>query len=195
MKNSETTICPICESSRFDERHKAESFKYKSRIFELDAIEYSKCVKCVFELVTPRQLKKNESRIKDQYRRIDGLLTGEEIRKIREKYKLTQEAAAIIFGGGANAFSKYERGEVIQSTSMDRLLRSVREDERMFEIILEKSGFSKARTFAKKRSTGYVVVSTELRTESYSNIVTISSRKKGRKVEATTADISRTVAA
>jgi len=30
-----------------------------------------------------------------------------------------------IFGGGANAFSKYERGEVIQSVPMDRLLRLV----------------------------------------------------------------------
>jgi HTH-type transcriptional regulator/antitoxin MqsA len=28
-----------------------------------------------------------------------------------------------MFGGGLNAFSKYERGEVIQSEAMDKLIR------------------------------------------------------------------------
>jgi hypothetical protein len=36
---------------------------------------------------------------------------------------LTQANAAEIFGGGQNAFSKYERGEVVQSLAMDRILR------------------------------------------------------------------------
>jgi len=36
---------------------------------------------------------------------------------------LTQHAASSIFGGGLNAFSKYERGEVIQSKAMDKLIR------------------------------------------------------------------------
>lgn len=37
---------------------------------------------------------------------------GEELRRIRKKLKLTQREAAELTGGGHNAFSRYERGEV-----------------------------------------------------------------------------------
>jgi len=40
---------------------------------------------------------------------------------------LTQKDASSLFGGGANAFSKYERGDVIQSDAMDRLMRLVKQ--------------------------------------------------------------------
>jgi len=56
-------------------------------------------------------------------RRADGLLSPEEIRHAREALGLTQHKAAEVFGGGRNAFSKYERGEVAQSVAMDRLIR------------------------------------------------------------------------
>jgi HTH-type transcriptional regulator/antitoxin MqsA len=36
---------------------------------------------------------------------------------------LTKKEAAIMFCGGTNAFSKYERGEVIQSKAMGKLMR------------------------------------------------------------------------
>src|SRR5699024_9109270 len=42
---------------------------------------------------------------------------------VRKQFDLTQQGAALLFGGGTNAFSKYERGDVIQSVAMDRLLR------------------------------------------------------------------------
>ena len=46
-----------------------------------------------------------------------------EVRRIRESLGLNQEQAASLFGGGRNAFSKYENGAVTQAASMDRLLR------------------------------------------------------------------------
>lgn len=44
-------------------------------------------------------------------------------RRARRTLGLSQEEAARLFGGGRNAFSKYERGEVAQSVAMDRLIR------------------------------------------------------------------------
>jgi len=38
---------------------------------------------------------------------------------------LSQREASELFGGGPNAFSKYERGEIIQSKSTDVLMRLV----------------------------------------------------------------------
>ena len=51
------------------------------------------------------------------------LLTGQQVRAIREKLGLTQNEAARLFGGGPVAFSKYENDDIIQSESMDKLLR------------------------------------------------------------------------
>ena len=46
-----------------------------------------------------------------------------DVRRIRRKLKLTQKQAANIFGGGVNAFSRYERGEVEPGLSTLKLLR------------------------------------------------------------------------
>ena len=46
-----------------------------------------------------------------------------DIRRIRRKLGLTQKQAAIIFGGGVNAFSRYERGEVEPGTATLKLLQ------------------------------------------------------------------------
>ena len=45
------------------------------------------------------------------------------VRRIRRKLGLTQKQAANIFGGGVNAFSRYERGEVEPGPSTLKLLQ------------------------------------------------------------------------
>jgi len=56
-------------------------------------------------------------------KRVDGLLTGAEVRRPRRQLNLSQEEAARVFGGGPVAFSKYEADDVAQSAAMDKLLR------------------------------------------------------------------------
>ena len=47
---------------------------------------------------------------------------SKELRRIRKKLGLTQKEAAAIFGGGINAFSRYEKGEVAPNASTRKLL-------------------------------------------------------------------------
>ncbi len=61
----------------------------------------------------------------DQKRVIDHRLISGEIRKFRKSHKLSQKKASELFGGGPKAFSKYERGEVIQNKSLDILMRLI----------------------------------------------------------------------
>ena len=179
MNKKIDNICPACESSKFENLHKSESFNYKNNDFVIDSFEYSKCSECGFELISPSQVKNNESKVKDKFRKIDGLLTGEEIKTIREKYGVTQEDAARIFGGGPNAFSKYERGEVIQSKSMDRLLRSAYEDKDIFNLILEKCGYKQKRTVTKERIFEYEVIGiAKVNMRAPSNVVSLQSKQK-----------------
>lgn len=58
-------------------------------------------------------------------KRARNLLTGEEVRAIRERLGLTQTKAAGLFGGGPVAFSKYESDDVAQSEGMNMLLRLI----------------------------------------------------------------------
>ncbi len=48
---------------------------------------------------------------------------SKEIRRIRRKLGLSQVAAARLTGGGHNAFSRYERGEVAPLPAVIKLLR------------------------------------------------------------------------
>jgi len=52
----------------------------------------------------------------------DGLLTPDEVRRIRKNLKLTQKEAGLIIGGGPNAFQKYESGEVLVSKAITSAL-------------------------------------------------------------------------
>ena len=115
--------CPMCQTPGPWESQDADrKYRYKGQEFSLTNVAYSVCRVCGFDLVLPQQKRKNEARIRDEHRRIDGLLTGAQIKEIRRRLGLTQAKAAQLVGGGPNAFSKYERGEVTQSVAMNHLL-------------------------------------------------------------------------
>ena len=67
--------------------------------------------------------------------RVEGLPPPSEIRSIRKKFKLTQEQAGTILGGGARAFQKYESGEVLPSRTMANLLLLLQEYPQGLEIL------------------------------------------------------------
>jgi HTH-type transcriptional regulator/antitoxin MqsA len=53
----------------------------------------------------------------------ERLRQASELRAIRKRLKLTQRQAAELFGGGANAFSEYERGATRPARSTVILLQ------------------------------------------------------------------------
>jgi HTH-type transcriptional regulator/antitoxin MqsA len=52
----------------------------------------------------------------------EGLLAPVEIRRIRKKLHLTQEAAGLVVGGGPRAFQKYESGDLLPSRAISSAL-------------------------------------------------------------------------
>jgi HTH-type transcriptional regulator / antitoxin MqsA len=123
MTSKEHELCPICEEGHLSPFSRNEDIRTRGEDNVLVSFDYSKCPVCGSELTTPTQTKVNQARIADARRAAEGLLTGADIRAFRELLGITQTEAARLFGGGPNSFSKYERGEVLQSFSMDRLIR------------------------------------------------------------------------
>jgi len=80
------------------------------------------CEACGTEMALNEDLRFNARAMRQARKKRYGFLTGEEVRRIRKQLGLSQEQAALLFGGGPVAFSKYENDEVTQSEAMDRLI-------------------------------------------------------------------------
>lgn len=114
--------CKLCKSEDVTELNDVEAIPYKGSKLPV-SIAYSVCNNCKREFISKPQIFQNEAAIRIVKKKFDGLLSSEEIIRARRELSLTQEQASRVFGGGRNAFSKYERGEVSQSVAMDKLIR------------------------------------------------------------------------
>ncbi len=115
--------CPVCGSKSLTAATHSHELMHAGQQVSVAELEHYDCATCGADPIFPEQIRRNEKRIADAKKQAQGLLTADEVLAIREGLGLSQAEAAQLFGGGANAFSKYERGEVLQSVPMDRLLR------------------------------------------------------------------------
>lgn len=118
----EENCCPVCGEGCLSQRVGECVVNYRGHSEALPSV-YSVCDECGVEQASAEQSRDNKRQTIAFRKRVDGLLTGAELKRLRERLGLTQKEAASVFGGGPVAFSKYENDEVAQSESMDRLLR------------------------------------------------------------------------
>lgn len=116
-------VCPECEQGQLAASTWSGEFRHGDKLVHVDGLECYACSACGADPVFADQIRRNQLKIADAKRQADGLLTGFEVRSIRAHLGLSQQRASLLFGGGANSFSKYERGDVMQSVAMDRLLK------------------------------------------------------------------------
>lgn len=135
-----SNICPACERGTLSARRGDDVFTFDGEQLVARNNEFSLCDFCEEEIVTEEQGRRNECRFADVKRAHMGLLSSSEIMRIREELGITQREASEVFGGGANAFSKYERGEVLQSRAMDLLLRLARDCPEARRELSQRSG-------------------------------------------------------
>jgi HTH-type transcriptional regulator / antitoxin MqsA len=115
--------CPVCGTGTLKKQIGTEVFKYKGESLSIPGFITYECNDCGESIVDNQSLKDARKPLKDFHRRVDGLLSGDEIKAIRKKLNLKQEEMAEILGGGLKSFARYENGQVCQSKGMDSLLR------------------------------------------------------------------------
>lgn len=135
-------LCPICGEGKLHPEVSKNPVEYKGQTTELD-LHFSLCDACGSEEADAVQTRVNKRRMIAFKKRVDGLLTGAEVRAIREKLGLRQAEAAQVFGGGPVAFSKYESDDVAQSEAMDRLLRLAAELPSAFSLLCRRAGLER----------------------------------------------------
>jgi HTH-type transcriptional regulator / antitoxin MqsA len=138
QKTTDASLCQICGEGHATAGSDWQEYEYGGQKAKLP-LYFTTCDTCGSESAGMEESRANKRVVMAFRKSVDGLLTGEEIRALRSKYKLTQEQAARLFGGGPVAFSKYENDDVAQSESMDNLLRLVRRSAVAFwELVAEK---------------------------------------------------------
>ena len=82
------------------------------------------CKEVMLRLDESRQLRKTALKL---YQEKYGLLSADEIRRLRERLELTQGQLAELLRLGVNTVSRWESGRNVQTAAMDVLLRLVRD--------------------------------------------------------------------
>lgn len=75
---------------------------------------------------------------------VEGLLTPEDVRRIRKALKLTQKEAGLIIGGGPNAFQKYESGEILVSKAITSALLLLDQNPEGLKVLKAHKGQAQA---------------------------------------------------
>jgi HTH-type transcriptional regulator / antitoxin MqsA len=91
---------------------------------------------------TGKDMKVSDRMLNRLKARSEGLLEAEEIRRIRKKLRLTQEAAGLMIGGGPRAFQKYENGDLLPSRAISSALVLLDHDPGALSILKRRQSHS-----------------------------------------------------
>lgn len=122
MRENKTMICPNNHGKMI-----RKEMRKKAVLRDIPVsvkVEEYLCEICGFEAGTPEQTTIIKRKLCDAYREKVGLLSGEQIRRLRSKLNLSQKALAESLGVGIASVKRWETGS-IQNVSMDKSLRNI----------------------------------------------------------------------
>lgn len=127
--------CPICGRGKTKRETRLVPYTYRGTTIQIKQ-PGERCDACGEGALSVEDMAATSKARHDLIARAERLLTCDEIRRVRKKLGLSQAAAGKRFGGGVNAFSRYERGETMQPRALDQLLRLLdKHPKRLKELV------------------------------------------------------------
>lgn len=121
---SSNSACPMCGAIAVTVVRERENVMVGQRSATI-IVERMRCRRCSSAFYTPEQMDAAQRAASDQIRRQEGLLRGDEIRRIRERFEFTQRQFEQLLGVGPKTVVRWERGTVFQNRATDLLIRLV----------------------------------------------------------------------
>lgn len=153
-------LCPLCGEGHLTARTEETVTEYAGQKGQV-ILRFAECDTCGSEITEDADSRANKRAVLAFRKSVDGLLSGAEIRALRDHYGITQDQAARLFGGGPKAFSKYEADDVAHSAAMDTLLRLALTSEDTFWELVALKGLTTElpvrRTDQRQRISGQTV--------------------------------------
>jgi putative zinc finger/helix-turn-helix YgiT family protein len=135
MKEEKKAFCPNCGKDVDFERRQAKE-KVNVRGVNVSAlVTHCICAECGEEIDVPEVGEENLRLAFDAYKEKVGLLSGEDIKKIREKYDISASALSSLMGLGEKTITRYENG-AIQDAVYDTFFKLLK-NQNVFSQLLE----------------------------------------------------------
>lgn len=116
--------CPVCGAAELIHDTRDLSYTYKGETTTIPAVTGEHCPACG-EVILDRPHGDRYSALVSQFQRQvnAAFVDPAYIAQVRKKLHLDQKEAAELFGGGVNAFSRYEAGKTKPPLALVRLLK------------------------------------------------------------------------
>ena len=116
--------CPVCGKGTWNPQADGSyKFRHGRRSHIVSGQHYAVCDQCGTRGYLPKQRDANQKLVLEYKKSLPGYISPSDVLALREKYILTQEQAALIFGGGKQGFSKWECGKAAPAGPTARLIK------------------------------------------------------------------------
>lgn len=116
-------ICPSCEMGKLGLTKKDLEFTYKNRKTQIKNQDLFKCDLCDYEALSRDDTKRVDKLLTDFRRSVDGLLTSDQLQRIRKSLDCNKKKMARLLSVDAKTVGRYENGVLTQSAPVDKLYR------------------------------------------------------------------------
>lgn len=136
--SSEKRLCACCM-----EEHEVRTVLVNEQLtFKGIKIDYEACYQYCDNadelFMNEQQMQENDIRLKDEYRRHEGLLTSDDICAVRAKYGISQNDLCVLLGWGGKTITRYESHQV-QDRAHDTILKKIDKDPEWFISLLHEA--------------------------------------------------------
>lgn len=116
--------CPECGSKNTIKDYRDIPFTYKGQSTVVKAVEADWCLDCGEGVIFKEESLRIDSILTEFNKQVNAsIIDPEYVVAMRKKLNLSQSEAGEIFGGGVNAFSRYETGKALPHVSTIKLLK------------------------------------------------------------------------
>lgn len=133
----EGSTCPICGGGALHKNVGEVTFSYKGESISFNNYVSHVCDSCGEDFLAPGDNVACEKELASFRNHVDGLLSPQEIKRVREALSFTQIQFAAILGVGAKNFAKYESGAMRPSKTTSHLLRILFHAPSMLELVFD----------------------------------------------------------
>jgi len=128
--------CPVCGAAALKRGRRDLRHVYRGEAMRIMAVKGDFCPACGEAVLVADEAKRVGQAIAAFNKRVNaGLIDPKFIASVRRKLKLDQRRAAEIFGGGVNAFSRYETGKTKPPLALIKLFKVLDRHPRLFEEV------------------------------------------------------------
>ena len=115
--------CPSCGAGKLVRDTRDISYTYKGETTTIPGVRGEFCPVCGENVLAAAESKRVSAAMLEFNKQVNASIVDPGfIARVRKKLALDQRQAAAIFGGGANAFSRYENGKTKPPLALVKLL-------------------------------------------------------------------------